>query len=35
MIDFVKKTKLTELEHKIPDVSISATKTAITAMENT
>ena len=31
--DFVKKTKLTELE-KIPDVSSSATKTALTAVEN-
>ena len=31
--DFVKKTKLTELE-KIPDVSTLATKTALTAVEN-
>ena len=26
--------KLTELEYKIPDVSILATKTALTAVEN-
>ena len=32
--DFVKKTKLTELENKIPDVSNLATKIAITAVEN-
>ena len=32
--DFVKKTKLTELENKIPDVSSLATKTALTAVEN-
>ena len=34
MTDFVKKTKLTELENKIPDVSSLATKTALTAVEN-
>ena len=34
MSDFVKKTKLTELENKIPDVSSLATKTALTAVEN-
>ena len=34
MTDFVKKTKLTELENKIPDVSNLATKIAITAVEN-
>ena len=28
------KTKLTELEDKIPDVSSLATKTALTAVEN-
>ena len=33
MTDFVKKTKLTELE-KISDVSSLATKTALTAVEN-
>ena len=32
--DFVKKTKLTEIEGKIPDVSNLATKTALTAVEN-
>ena len=32
--NFVKKTKLTELENKIPDVSSLATKTALTAFEN-
>ena len=33
--DFVKKTKLPELENKISDVSSSlATKTALTAVEN-
>ena len=32
--DFVKETKLTELENKIPDVSSLATKTALTAIEN-
>ena len=30
----LKKTKLTELENKIPDGSSLATKTAFTAMEN-
>ena len=30
----LKKTKLTELENKIPDVSILATKTALTAVKN-
>ena len=30
----LKKTKLTELENKIPDVSSLATKTALTAVEN-
>ena len=34
MIDFVKKTKLTELENKIADVSSLVTKTALTAVEN-
>ena len=34
MSDFVKKTKLTELENKIPDVSSLARKTALTAAEN-
>ena len=34
MSDFVKKTKLTELENKIPDVSSLATKTALNAVEN-
>ena len=34
MTDFVKKTKLTELENKIPDVSNLATKTALIAVEN-
>ena len=34
MTDFVKKTKLTEVENKIPDVSSSALKTALTAVEN-
>ena len=32
--DFVRKTKLTELENKIPDVSSLATKTALAALEN-
>ena len=32
--DFVRKTKLAELENKIPDVSGLATKTALTAVEN-
>ena len=31
--DFVKKTKLTELENKIPDVSSFARKTTLTAVE--
>ena len=31
--DFVKKTKLTELENKIPDVCSLATKTTLTAVE--
>ena len=34
MTDFVKETKLTELENKIPDISNLATKTALTAVEN-
>ena len=34
MTDFVKKTKLTELENKIPDVSSLATKTTLTAVKN-
>ena len=34
MTDFVKKTKLTELENKISDVSSLATKTALTAVEH-
>ena len=34
MTSLVKKTKLTELENKIPDVSSLATKTALTAVEN-
>ena len=34
MTDFVKKTKLTELEDKIPDVSSLVTKTALSAVEN-
>ena len=34
MTDFVKKTKLTELENKILDVSSLATKTALAAVEN-
>ena len=33
MTDFVKKTKLTETENEIPDVSSLATKTAVTAVE--
>ena len=32
--DFVKKTKLTELESKVQDVSSLATKTALTTAEN-
>ena len=34
MTNFVKKTKLTELGNKIPDVSNLATKAALTAAEN-
>ena len=34
MTDFVKKSKLTELEKKIPDISNLATKTALTTVEN-
>ena len=34
MTDFVQKTKLTELENKIPDVSSLATKTALKTVEN-
>ena len=34
MTDFVKKTKFTELENKIPGVSSLATKTGLTAVEN-
>ena len=34
MTDFVKKTQLTELEDKIPDVSSLATKTTLIAVEN-
>ena len=34
MTDFVKKTKLTEFESKIPDVRSLATKTALTAAED-
>ena len=34
MSDLVKKTKLTELENKIPDTSSLATKTTLTAVEN-
>ena len=34
MTAFVKETKLTELENKIPDISNLATKTALTAVEN-
>ena len=34
MIDFVKKTKLTELENNIPDISSLGTKTALTAVES-
>ena len=32
--DFVKKSKLTELENKIPNVRYLATKSALTAVEN-
>ena len=34
MTDFVKKTKLTEIEGKIPDVTNLATKTVLTTVEN-
>ena len=34
MTDFVKKTKRTELEDKLRDVSSLATTTALTAAEN-
>ena len=34
MSNLVKKTKLIELENKIPDISNLATKTALTAVEN-
>ena len=34
MIDFVKKTKLTELENKIPNFGSLTTKTSLTAVEN-
>ena len=34
MTDFVKQTRLSELENKIPDISSLATKTALTAVEN-
>ena len=34
MSDLVKKTKLTELENEIPDVSILGKRTALTAVEN-
>ena len=34
MTDFVKKTKLTESENKILEVSSLATETALTAVEN-
>ena len=34
MINLVKKTKLTELENKIPDISNLTTKTALTAVDN-
>ena len=34
MTDFVKKTKLSELENKTPDISSLATKTVLTAVEN-
>ena len=34
MTNFLNKTKLTELENKILDVSSLATKTALTAVEN-
>ena len=34
MTDFVKKTKLSELENKTPGISSLATKTVLTAVEN-
>ena len=34
MTDFVKKTKVTELENKIPNVSSLPRKTALTVVEN-
>ena len=34
MTDLVKKTKLTELENRIPDIGNLATKTALTTVEN-
>ena len=34
MTDFVIKTKLTELENKIPNISNLATKTALTTVKN-
>ena len=34
MTEFVKKTKLTELENEIPDVTSLPTKTALTVVEN-
>ena len=34
MNDFIKKSKLTKLENKIPDISNLATKTALTTVEN-
>ena len=34
MSNLANKTKLNELENKIPDVSSLATKTALTAVEN-
>ena len=34
MSDLVKKTKLTELENEIPDVSSLGKRTALTAVEN-
>ena len=34
MTDFVKETKLTELENKIPDINNLATKTALTTVEH-
>ena len=34
MSSLFKKTKLTELENKIPDINDLATKTALTTVEN-